>query len=210
MIIPGMKLERGDKFFDRWAPSYDRSIFQELMFEPVHEAVLNAFSAVSPAPHDVLDVGCGTGRLLDTAGRRWGEARLTGVDVSEPMIAEAQRKHAGDARFIFKHADASALPLELDSFDVAFSTMSFHHWGDQAAGIREVTRVLRSGGLFVLADVDAPFLSLLRPILRRSDHANIQGPETIKRLLEEARFSIWTRRRFWRIVRTQLFVARKS
>ena len=210
MTMPTMKAERGDGHFDHWAPSYDRSILQKLMFEPVHEAVLTAFSEVSSSPHDVLDVGCGTGRLLETAARRWGEARLTGVDASEAMIAEAQRKHVGDARFTLKHGGASALPLESGSFDAAFSTMSFHHWGDQAAGIREVARVLRTGGLFVLADIDAPLLSLLRPFLRWNDHVNLQGPEVIQRLLEEAGLSVVTRRRFWPIVRTQLFVARRS
>jgi len=205
-----MKPEQHDERFERWAASYDRSILQRLMFEPIHEAVLTAFSAVSSSPHDVLDVGCGTGRLLETAARRWGEARLTGVDLSEAMIAEAQRKHAGRARFTLKHGGASALPLESSSFDAAFSTMSFHHWGDQAAGIREVARVLRLGGLFVLADVDVPFLSLLRPFLRWNKQENFQSPETIQRFLEEAGLSIVMRRRFWRIFRVQLFVARKS
>ncbi len=199
---------RGD--FDRWAPSYDHSILQRHMFEPVHEAVLTAFSAAGSPPQDVLDIGCGTGRLLETVARRWGEARLTGVDASEAMVAEARRKHEGDGRFAFKRGDASALPLEAGAFDAAFSTMSFHHWGDQAAGIREVARVLRPGGLFVLADIDVPFLPLLRLFRKWIDHPNLQGPEAIQRLLEEAGLSVVTRRRFWRILRAQLFVARKS
>jgi len=201
---------KSERRFDRWAPSYDKSIFQRLMFEPVHEAVLAAVTAPSPPPHDVLDVGCGTGRLLEKARLRWGQARLTGIDASEAMVAEAQRKHEGDARFAFKRGDASALPLEASSSDVAFSTLSFHHWGDQPAAIREVARVLRPGGLFVLADVDAPLLWFLRPFLKWTDHANFQGPEVIQRFLEEAGLSVVTRRRFWRISRVQLFVARKS
>ncbi|HTP30207.1 MAG TPA: class I SAM-dependent methyltransferase [Anaeromyxobacteraceae bacterium] len=198
-----------ERHFDRWAPSYDHSLLQRLMFEPVHEAALTAFFAASSSPHDVLDVGCGTGRLLETVARRWGDAWLTGVDASEAMVAQAQHKHEGDPKFTFKRGNASALPLEAGSFDVAFSTMSFHHWTDQAAGVREVVRILRPGGLFVLADVDAP-LWLLRLFRRRTDHANPQGPDVIQRLLEEAGLSVLIRRRFWRISRVQLFVARKS
>jgi len=208
--MPTMTSERGEGSFDRWAPSYDRSILQRFMFEPVHEAVLRAFSAASSAPHDVLDVGCGTGRLLEAAARRWGEARLTGIDASEAMVAEAQRKHEGDARFAFRRGDASALPVEAGSFDVVFSTMSLHHWGDQAAGMREVARVLRPEGLFILADADVPLLRRLRPFLKWTDHVNFREPEGMQRLLEEAGFSVVMWRRFWRVMRVQLFVSRKT
>ena len=197
--------------FDRWASSYDRSLLQKLMFGPVHDAALAAFSAeAGRAPRAVLDVGCGTGRLLEAAAGRWPEAALTGVDVSANMVIEAQRKHVGDARFTFQRGDASALPLEEGSFDAAFSTMSFHHWGDQAAGLLEMARVLRPGGLFVLADVDAPLLWLLHPILNLFDRARFQGAKDIQRLLEQAGLSLLSHRRFWRIIRTQLVVARKG
>ena len=196
--------------FDHWAHSYDRSILQRFMFGPVHDAVLNAFNAVGAPPHDVLDVGCGTGRLLESAAGRWPEARLTGIDASEAMVAEAQRKHDRDPRFTFKQGDASELPLEAFSFDAAFSTISFHHWADQAAGIRSVARVVRPGGLFVLADVDVPFLLLLRPLRKWIDHVHFQEPQAIQLLLEQAGFSVISQRRFWALLRVQVVVARKN
>jgi len=193
--------------FDRWAPKYDRSILQRLMFEPVHKAALDAFGAAGASPGDVLDVGCGTGRLLESAALRWCEARLTGIDVSEAMVAEAQRKHPGGARFTFKKGDASVLPLESASFDAAFSTMSFHHWNDQAAGVREVARVLRPGGLFVLADVLVPFI--LRPLVSLTDHATFKGQREIRQLLDRAGLAVISQRRFWQILPAQLVVGRK-
>jgi ubiquinone/menaquinone biosynthesis C-methylase UbiE len=205
-----MKSERGQGHFDRWAPRYDRSIHQKLMFGPVHDVVLSAFSKFGAVPRDVLDVGCGTGRLLESAGQRWIGARLTGIDVSEAMVAEARRKHEGDARFTLRQGDASDLPLKDASFDVVFSTMSFHHWGDQASGVREVARVLRPGGLFVLADVSAPLLFLLRPLFNWGGRASFQGPQTIRRLMQQASLSILMQRRFWRLSRVQLYVARKN
>ena len=205
-----MKPERGQGHFDRWAPRYDRSIHQKLMFGPVHDVVLSAFSTLGAVPRDILDVGCGTGRLLESAGRRWDGAQLTGIDASEAMIAEARGKHEGDARFIFRQADASGLPLKDASFDAVFSTMSFHHWGDQASGIREVARVLRPGGFFVLADVSMPLFFRLRPLFNRGGHATFQRPEAIRRLFEQASLSIVIQRRFWRLARVQLFAGRKS
>jgi SAM-dependent methyltransferase len=88
--------------------------------------------------------------------------------------------------------------------------MSFHHWGDQAGGIRQVARVLRPGGIFVLADVDVPLLFLMRPLRRWIDHVHFQEPQAIQRLLEQAGFSVVSQRRFWRVLRVQVVVARKN
>jgi ubiquinone/menaquinone biosynthesis C-methylase UbiE len=198
------------KLFDRWASTYDRGVQQTLMFGPVHEAVLDAFEALGAAPGAVLDVGCGTGRMLESAARRWRGARLTGVDVSAAMVAAARRKHEGDARFTFEEGDASELRLTPASFDATFSTMSFHHWGDQPAGLRGISRGLRSGGLFVLADVDLPFVALLSPLFERAAGAHFRGPSAIERLLEQAGFAVVSRRRFRAVSPVQLFVARKS
>jgi ubiquinone/menaquinone biosynthesis C-methylase UbiE len=205
-----MELEPTRKLFDRWASTYDRGVQQRLMFGPVHDAALDAFEAVGPAPGDVLDVGCGTGRLLESAARRFRGARLTGVDVSAAMVAAARRKHEGDARFTFEPGDASELRLDPASFDATFSTMSFHHWGDQAAGIRGIARVLRPGGLFVLADVDLPLVKLLSPLFERAARAHFRGPAAIQRLLEQADFTVVSRRSFRALSPVQLFVARKS
>jgi ubiquinone/menaquinone biosynthesis C-methylase UbiE len=69
------------------------------------------------------------------------------------MIAGARRKHAGESRFRFEVGDAAELPLDAASVDVSFSTLSFHHWTRQAQGLREMARVLRPNGLFVLGDI---------------------------------------------------------
>jgi ubiquinone/menaquinone biosynthesis C-methylase UbiE len=60
--------------------------------------------------------------------------------------------------------EAEALPLPDACIDLAFSTISFHHWRDQEAGVREIARVLRPEGYFVLADFCYP--GWLTPVLR--------------------------------------------
>ncbi len=104
-------------------------------------------------PHTILDVGCGTGRLLREAHRRWPETTVIGVDLSAGMIEQA-RQLAAYATFFL--APAEGLPLPAESVDLAVSTMSFHHWTDKEQGIREIVRVLRPGGRFLLADHAAP------------------------------------------------------
>lgn len=160
-----MNVERDHLHFDRWAPRYDRSLLQPLLFSPTHAAVLDAAVEAGANPREVLDLGCGTGRLLERATRKWPDARFIGIDASPQMVAQARRKHSGDQRFRFEVADAAALPLEPASVDLALSTISFHHWADQVGGVRQVAAVLRPGGQFVLADFQPPLL--LRPVLSR-------------------------------------------
>ena len=69
-----------------------------------------------------------------------------------------------------------ALPLEDASVDLALSTMSFHHWRDQAAGVREVARVLRPAGAFLLADFTiSPWLVGLLPRSRFHSAAQLRA-----------------------------------
>ena len=59
-----MDAERDRRYFDHWAPRYDRSLLQAILFAPTHAAALEAAAAAGARPSDVLDVGCGTGRQV--------------------------------------------------------------------------------------------------------------------------------------------------
>jgi len=100
-------------------------------------------------PRCIIDVGCGTGRLLRAASVLWPEAQLFGVDPAKEMVSEAQKL---DANATFKLALAESLPFPDQTADMVLSSLSFHHWADQAKGLQEIARVLRPGGLFCLAD----------------------------------------------------------
>jgi ubiquinone/menaquinone biosynthesis C-methylase UbiE len=202
-----MRFHPGLADFNRWAPRYDESVLQRLLFVPIQRAVLDAFDAAAPVPGEVLDVGCGTGRLVAQAAERWPGARFTGVDVSVEMIAAARRARGADGRFHFETADAAALPFPEQSFDAVFSTLSFHHWHRQERGLAEVARVLRPNGLFVLADIDPPLYSVLKPLYRLGGNAHPRPPSALNRLLLDAGFRI----REQRLLRplSQLVVARK-
>ena len=142
----------GEKRFERWSASYERSLLQRPLFARVHDAIFRAAGG-APVPQAILDVGCGTGRLLREAHRRWPQTELIGVDLSEGMIKQA-RLLAPYAAFLVSSAED--LPMPSESVDLVVSTMSFHHWNDQAQGIRQIVRVLRPGGRFLLADPAAP------------------------------------------------------
>ena len=145
---------RDVQHFERWSRTYEDSWMQTRLFGRVHAAVLDlAASLPAPAPTSVLDVGCGTGRLLRAAATRWLDAQLIGVDPAQGMVDAARHLTPGAA---IHRGLAESLPLPDASVDLAFSTVSFHHWQDQAAGVREIARVVRPSGHFILADFAMP------------------------------------------------------
>jgi ubiquinone/menaquinone biosynthesis C-methylase UbiE len=139
--------------FNRRAASYEDATRQSYLFDKVQRMVLN-FAKTQSCPKTVLDVGCGTGRLLRKAKGLWPDARFVGVDAAEKMIEEATRLFPEGE---FHAAMAESLPLSDASIDLVFSTLSFHHWVDQTKGVGEIARVLRPEGRFLLADIVLPF-----------------------------------------------------
>jgi ubiquinone/menaquinone biosynthesis C-methylase UbiE len=145
--------EKDVERFEQWASTYENSWLQRAFFDRAHQATLTLAAGIVHQPVSVLDVGCGTGKLLRRATTYWPEAQLIGVDPANGMIEMAKRLTPNATFFT---GMAEALPLQDASVDLALSTSSFHHWQDQAAGIREIARVLRPGGYFILVDASFP------------------------------------------------------
>ena len=138
--------------FDDWAPRYERHWMQRVVFDPIQSTLLKLASDEVAEPRSILDVGCGTGRLLRTASQRFPDARLEGVDPAPQMVEHAISLLPPDAPIHFQQATAEALPFPDGQFDLVFSTMTFHHWADQKKGVTEVARVLAPDGRWLLAD----------------------------------------------------------
>lgn len=182
-------MHRDVERFSRWAPTYDRHVLQRLIFEPVQKTVLELAVAEVASPNAILDVGCGTGRLLRAAGERFPGARLEGIDAAEGMIEQA--KAAGGANF--QVATAEHLPFPSAEFDLVFSTMTFHHWADQPQGIAEIARVLKPGGRWVLADFVAT--GVMRYVRRLFRWRQFPEREHLDAMLASARLRVVAERR---------------
>ncbi len=191
---------RGDiQTFERWSGGYERSLGQYFLFDPVQRAVLD-FLPSTLAPQAILDIGCGTGRLLRKAALRWPQASLVGVDPAEGMIAQAHKLTPGVA---FHVSTAEALSLPGGTFDLALSTMSFHHWFDQAQALRQVAAVLRPGGYFALAD---PLIPLgLERVFR---HGRPASSARRRALFEQAGLEVVAEKRF--LVEVLITIGRKQ
>ena len=130
--------------------------FEQKGWEEVASPYRDAFSSLTvqsvPALLDAVAVGSGV-RLLDVAsgpGDAAGAAalrgaRVTGVDFSSAMVAQASRLHTG---LTFRTGDAEALPFGDASFDAVIINFGVLHFADPDRAIAEAFRVLDQGGRF--------------------------------------------------------------
>ena len=102
------------------------------------------------------DLGCGPGHLVVKLAQLAPELHVTGIDLSDEMLARAQEFAARcgvGARATFREGDAQQIPLPDGSLDLVVSTLSLHHWSDPIAVLDEIARVLRPGGSFLIFDL---------------------------------------------------------
>jgi SAM-dependent methyltransferase len=92
----------------------------------------------------VLDVGCGPGALTTELVSRLGAPAVAAVDPSEPFVEAARERHPGVA---VQRAAAEQLPFADGEFDAAVAQLVVHFMADPVAGLRELGRVTRHGGV---------------------------------------------------------------
>ncbi len=190
--------------FDRQAPDYDTGMSGRHA-RRLHGDVL---AALGGSDFDaLLDVGCGTGLLLERVHELRPAARLAGVDLSEAMLDVAGRRLGGAADL--RLADAEHLPQPDGAVDAVVCVDSFHHYPDPAAALAEMRRVTRPGGALVLGEwrVAAPFRQLMNAVFPRMPEGDVRvysGAE-LTALLEAAGYRVTRCARAG--VRGQLLVA---
>lgn len=149
----------------------------------------------------VLDVNCGTGtQALLMAGRVGTDGSVAGIDLSPEMIAVARRKEQpGNVEFAVGNAEM--MPFSGDSFDRATMTLAYHEMNrnGRTNALSEIARVLRPGGLLVIADLKAPdslFSRVAMGFIRltETDTLSDMWQQTISHELEETGFRVTGRR----------------
>jgi ubiquinone/menaquinone biosynthesis C-methylase UbiE len=126
---------------------------------------------------DLLEVGCGRGGGSAFLFERFAPRSMTGVDLAHIAIDRCRRHYARPG-LTFLAADAQQLPFPDESFDAVVNVESSHCYPDMAAFLAEVRRVLRPGGLLLLAD--------FRPTSSPPGHANQDDVPALRRQLAEA------------------------
>lgn len=153
------KKEEVREMFDRIAPRYDL-LNHTLSMNVDRLWRRHAVGIVRRAdPRRILDVAAGTGDLAIEMARRIPGAEVLGVDLSERMLAVARGK-AGERglerRVRFVEGDAEHLSVADNSMDAATVAFGVRNFGDLDAGLRELYRTIKPGGIVVILEFSRP------------------------------------------------------
>jgi ubiquinone/menaquinone biosynthesis C-methylase UbiE len=111
-------------------------------------------SYVSIKPRDtILDVGCGGGKTVSKLAGIANQGRVYGLDYSDVSVAMARRRNAGwidKGRVEIREGTVSELPFANEMFEFVTAVETHFWWPDLTVGLREVLRVLKTGGTVVL------------------------------------------------------------
>ncbi|NYE63654.1 SAM-dependent methyltransferase [Duganella sp. 1224] len=119
-------------------------------------AHLRALAAALPARPVVLDLGCGAGHASFAVAP--AASSVTAFDLSPEMlnvVASAARDRGLD-NIGTRQGNVASLPFDDAAFCMVITRFSAHHWLDVPAALREVRRVLKPNGVFVVIDITAP------------------------------------------------------
>ena len=128
---------------------------------------------------DLLDVGCGTGPMIELLAAKYPEKKYTGLDLTPKMIEVAAAKKLPNATFVV--GDSENLPFKPNSFDAVICANSFHHYPNPEKFFAGVRRVLRPGGRLVLRDYTsfAPVIWLMNhaemPLAHLAGHGDVRA-----------------------------------
>jgi demethylmenaquinone methyltransferase/2-methoxy-6-polyprenyl-1,4-benzoquinol methylase len=130
--------------------------------------LLAAGECLAAEPKSMLDLCCGTADLLLLVAQKAGpDTVLAGIDYSQPMLELAERKLARlNSKVSFIYGDAVRLPFPDGSFDCVGISFAFRNLTYRnplrERSLREVARVLREGGRFVIVESSQPSCRLIR------------------------------------------------
>jgi len=106
-----------------------------------------------PKNSAILDVGCGGGRTVQKLAALAPEGKVVGLDYSTTSVAVSRNTNAdaiAAGRVRIEEGSVAALPFPDGTFDIVTAVETHYYWPDLPANVREILRVLKPGGSFVL------------------------------------------------------------
>jgi ubiquinone/menaquinone biosynthesis C-methylase UbiE len=164
--------------YNKIAPVYDNKYSSSCIFAT--NLVLKMLAEQVYKPSVLLDIGCGTGTLLEKIIDHKLANITYGIDPAYGMLSVAKNKLPQTTFFL---GASESLPFSDESIDTVVSTVSFSHWYDKKSSLEEISRVLTPGGFALIVEHDMPTFmqkSLLRLIRRLPEFISLH---TVKEMI---------------------------
>ena len=161
------RIEQEKKYWDKLSPGYDR--FIEKYWSIYQSSLLDKISNDVNVGDTVLEVACGTGLVASKVAEQ--AYKVYGIDISTPMIDEAEKKmrekDLDNVEFFVE--DAYSLHFENDIFNTVICNSALHNMKYPQKALSEIKRVLKPSGRFIGAIVgfgESPKFNILYAILK--------------------------------------------
>ena len=163
------KKEQIKKAFSRAARTYDA--YADFQKEVAEE--LTFFMEKDPGI--TLDIGCGTGMVIESIKKIFPAATVYGCDIAYPMLQRAREKSGPNSAKLLC-GECENLPFNQTSFDTVTSSLTYQWVTDFQTAFKEVKRVLRPGGVFIFSTLGPlTFKELRRSIEEARDLSKKNG-----------------------------------
>ncbi len=187
-IVRRRRTASAQEYFAGIAPRWDEERSLHATDATVEQAILEAIG--STAYKSVLDVGTGTGRILQLLGH--DAERAVGLDSSHSMlsVARANLERAEMRGIDLRQGDVYSPPFDRNSFDLIVIHQVLHFLDDPARAVREAARLLTPGGRLLIVDFAPHSLEFLR-----NDHAHLRlgfRTDTVEGWLEQSGLDVPT------------------
>ena len=163
----GSKREQVERMFDAISPKYD--LLNRLLSLGIDQGWRRkVIRLVGQEPvEQLLDVATGTADLAIMAAPK--ATRITGIDISEGMLAHGRVKVAKaglDKKITLTQADSTALPFPDNTFDAVTVAFGVRNFEDLEKGLQEMVRVLKPGGRLFILEFSKPQHTPMRQLFR--------------------------------------------
>jgi len=106
----------------------------------------------------ILELGCGVGMTTKFIAKKFSESYVTALDYDSEQIKKAKEEN-DNKKVNFTVGDAANLNFSDNSYDIVFEILAFHHIPKYQVAIKEVFRVLKPGGKFIILDIPVKFFN---------------------------------------------------
>lgn len=134
------------KYFDKVAEE------NEIIREPIlcYRAVMEELKRRDFST--LVDIGCGTGKMLELISESFQEKAICGIDISPGSIKVAKAQLGNKVDLLV--GDVDDLPLDEKSVDIALNMHSFHHYPHPSTSLKEMKRIIKDGGYLLMVEND--------------------------------------------------------